>query len=167
VQLNDKGYKRADAQVGTTLGKWGILASGYYANKTNGPIEHSDFHKTAITLRTDYKAGNKTTWTNTFSLIDYYSDMSGSIDSIKFAKKDYSSLQTFTYRAVKALRIKSILTQQWNNNISTNVSLLFRNNSVKQNPSYSISGTTNPSKFKGQINENAFKTYPKAKQAQK
>lgn len=159
VQLNDKGYKRADAQIGTTLGKWGILASGYYANKANGPIEHSDFHKSAITLRTDYRTGNKTTWTNTFSLIDYYSDMSGSIDSIKFAKRDYSSLQTFTYRAVKALRIKSMLTQQWNSKSATNVSLLFRNNSVEQNPSYSISSTSNPAKFKGQINENAFKTY--------
>lgn len=159
VQLNDKGYKRADAQIGTTLGKWGIVASGYYADKKNGPIEHSDFNKSAITLRTDYRAGNKTTWTNTFAWVDYYSDMSGSIDSIKFAKKDYSSLQTFTYRSVTALRIKSMLTQQWNNNSSTNISLLFRNNSVDQNPAYSISSTSNPIKFKGQINENAFKTY--------
>lgn len=159
IQINDKGYKRADLQAGTTFGKWGIIASGYYADKRNGPIEYSDFHKGAISIRSDYRAGEKTNWTNTLSLVDYDSDMSGSIDSIKFAKKDYTSLQTFTYRKVYALRYKSILNHQWNDNSSTNVSLLYRDNSVKQNPSYSIASTSNPAKFKGQINENAFKTY--------
>ncbi len=159
VQLNDKGYKRTDGQVGTSFGKWGVLASGYYADKRNGPIEYSDFHKSAFTLRTDYRASDKTTWTNTFALVDYYSDMSGSIDSIKFAQKNYTSLHTFTYRAVKALRYKSMLNHQWNDKSQTNVSLLYRDNSVEQNPSYSVASTANPTKFKGQINENAFKTF--------
>jgi len=42
VKGNNNGYKRADAQVGTTAGKWGIVASGYYANRTDGPIQYSD-----------------------------------------------------------------------------------------------------------------------------
>jgi iron complex outermembrane recepter protein len=91
--------------------------------------------------------------------VDYDSDMSGSIDSLKFAQKNYTSQQTFTYRKVYALRYKSMLTHQWNNSSSTNVSFLFRDNSVKQNPSYSIGSTANPVKFRGQINDNAFKTY--------
>ena len=33
VQRNDQGYTRTDAQVGTTIGKFGILVSGYYAKK--------------------------------------------------------------------------------------------------------------------------------------
>lgn len=159
VQMNNTGYKRTDAQVGTTVGKLGIIVSGYYANKHNGPIEFSDFNKSAVSIRADYHADDKTNWANTFSWVDYYSDMSGSIDSVKFAQKNYTSQQTFTYRKVYALRYKSMLTHQWNNNSNTSVALLFRDNSVKQNPSYSIGSTANPAKFKGQINDNAFKTY--------
>lgn len=159
VQMNNTGYKRTDAQFGTSFGKLGVIVSGYYADKRNGPIEYSDFNKKAITLRTDYRASDKTNWANTFALVDYDSDMSGSIDSIKFAQKNYTSQQTFTYRKVYALRFKSMLAHQWSSSSSTNVSLLFRDNSVKQNPSYSIGSTSNPTKFRGQINDNAFKTY--------
>ena len=159
VQMNDKGYKRTDAQVGTTVGKWGIVASGYYADKTNGPIEYSNFSKKAITVRTDYRASEKTSWANTLAIVDYYSDMSGSIDSLKFARKNYTSQNTFTFRNVYALRYKSMLSHQWNQSSNTSVSLLYRDNSVGQNPSYSIGSTSNPTKFKGQINENAFKTF--------
>ena len=159
VQMNDKGYKRTDAQVGTTVGKWGIVASGYYADKTNGPIEYSNFSKKAITVRTDYRASEKTSWANTLAIVDYYSDMSGSIDSLKFAQKNYTSQNTFTFRNVYALRYKSMLSHQWNQSSNTSVSLLYRDNSVGQNPSYSIGSTSNPTKFRGQINENAFKTF--------
>lgn len=159
LQLNNAGYKRADMQAGTTTGKWGFIVSGYYADKTNGPIAFSDFHKTALTLRSDYKPDDRTVWTNTLSWIDYYSDMTGALDSVKFAHRDYSSLQTFTYRKVTALRYKSMLVQHWNANSSTAVSLLYRDNTVGQNPSYSIASTPDPLKFRGQINENAFKTY--------
>jgi iron complex outermembrane receptor protein len=159
VQLNDKGYKRADFQAGSSFGKWGIIVSGYYADKRNGPIEFSDFSKKAFTVRSDYRPNDKTSWTNTFAIVDYYSDMSGSIDSIKFAQKDYTSLQTFTFRSVYALRYKSMLNHQWNNSSATNVAVLYRDNSVGQNPSYSIGSTTNPIKFRGQINDNSFNTY--------
>ncbi|MBO9573825.1 MAG: TonB-dependent receptor plug domain-containing protein, partial [Chitinophagaceae bacterium] len=154
IQANNTGYKRADFQAGTSIGKWGIIASGYYADKRNGPIEHSDFSKKAISVRTDYRPDENTTWTNTFSLVDYYSDMSGSIDSIKFAQKDYTSLQTFTYRGVNALRFKSMLDHKWSDRSVTNIALLYRNNSVGQNPSYAITSTPDPTKFKGQINDN-------------
>lgn len=159
IQMNDRGYKRTDVQMGTSFGKWGVIVSGYYADKRNGPIEYSDFNKKAVTVRTDYRASENTTWTNTFTLVDYYSDMSGSIDSSKFAKKDYTSMQTFTFRKVNALRFKSMLHHKWSESSSTNISLLFRDNAVGQNPSYSISSTSNPARYKGQINENAFNTY--------
>ncbi len=159
VQMNNTGYKRTDAQFGTSIGKLGILVSGYYVAKRNGPVEYSNFTKSALTVRADYRASEKTNWANTFALVDYDSDMSGSIDSIKFAQKNYTSQQTFTYRKVYALRYKSMLSHQWNSNSNTNVSVLFRDNSVKQNPSYSIGSTSNPAKFRGQINDNAFKTY--------
>jgi outer membrane receptor protein involved in Fe transport len=160
VQMNNTGYKRADAQVGASIGKWGVLASGYYANKSNGPIDHSDFHKSIGTLRTDYKPNEKLSWTNTLAYLDYYTDMTGSLDSLKFEQKNYTSQQTFTFRSVTALRYKSMLNYQWNKNSSSNLSFLFRDNSVKQNPSYSIGSIAGETtKFKGQINENAFQTY--------
>lgn len=159
VQLNDKGYKRTNFQAGTSFEKWGIIASGYYADKRNGPVEYSDFHKGALSLRSDYRPDEKTTWTNTLTLMNYYSDMSGSIDSLKFAQKNYTSLQTFTYRKTYSVRYKSMLSKEWSNNSATNIALVYRNNSVAQNPSYTISSTANPAKFKGQINDNAFKTY--------
>lgn len=159
VQMNDNGYKRTDLQAGTSFGKWGVIVSGYYADKRNAHIEYSDFSKKAITVRSDYRPTDKTTWTNTFALVDYYSNMSGSIDSIKFARKDYTSLQTFTYRKVYALRYKSMLNHQWSDNSSTNAAILYRDNAVGQNPAYSIASTANPVKFKGQINNNSFSTY--------
>ena len=159
VQLNDRGYKRADGEFGTTVGKFGIIVSGYYADKRNGPIEFSDYSKKAVSIRTDYHVNVHTNWTNALTWVDYYSDMSGSIDSIKFAQRNYTSQQTFTYRKVQALRYKSVLNHTWSNNSNTSISLLFRDNSVEQNPSYSISSTSNPRLFKGQINDNAFNTY--------
>jgi outer membrane receptor protein involved in Fe transport len=159
AQLNNTGYKRADAQIGSTFGKFGLIASGYYANRNNGPIEHSNYHKTAVSLRGDYKFNNRLTWTNTLAYIDYYGDMTGSLDSVKFAQHNFSSLQTFTYRITTSLRYKSMLTKQWNENSSSSFSFLYRDNSVKQNPSYTIASTGNPLLYKGQINNNSFSTY--------
>lgn len=158
AQLNNTGYKRADAQIGSTFGKLGLIASGYYASRSNGPVEHSDFHKWAATLRADYKFNDRLTWTHTFSCVDYYGDMTGALDSAKFAQHNFSSLQTFTYRITTAFRYKSILTSNWNSNSTTSLSFLYRNNSVKQNPSYSIASTSNPLLFKGQVNNNSFST---------
>jgi outer membrane receptor protein involved in Fe transport len=159
AQLNNTGYKRADAQIGSTFGKFGLIASGYYANRNNGPIEHSNYHKTAASLRGDYTFNDRLTWTNTLAYIDYYGDMTGSLDSVKFAQHNFSSLQTFTYRITTSLRYKSMLTQQWNPNSSSSFSFLYRDNSVKQNPSYTIASTGNPLLYKGQINNNSFSTY--------
>ncbi len=160
IQANNTGYKRADIQVGNTFGKWGVVASGYYANRHNGPIDYSDFHKTALTVRADYKANDKLSLSNAVTFVDYYSDMTGALDSAHFARKDYSTPYSFTYRKVTALRVRSQLTQQWNSNSQTQVSLVFRNNSVKQNPSYYISNNLqNPLLANGQINNSSFNSY--------
>lgn len=158
TQFNNTGYKRVDGQIGSTIGKWGLLATGYYVIRKEGPVEHTDFNKTSISLRSDYKANDHLTWTNTLAYIDYYSDMTGALDSTKYFQKNFSSLQSFTFRSVYALRYKSILSQQWNSNSATSVSFLLRDNSVKQNPSYSIGSTSIATVFKGQINDNSFKT---------
>ena len=124
--------------MGNTFGKFGLLISGYYANRHNGPIDHSDFHKTGITVRGDYAISEKTKWVNDITYVNYYSDMLGSLDSVHFANKDYSTPQTFTYRKVPAIRYKSQLFHQWNDNSTTQVSFVYRDNSVQQNPSYRV-----------------------------
>ena len=158
TQFNNTGYKRVDGQIGSTIGKWGLLATGYYSTRKDGPVEHTDFNKTSISLRSDYKANDHLTLTNTLAYVDYYSDMTGALDSTKYFQKNFSSLQSFTFRSVYALRYKSILSQQWNTNSATSISFLLRDNSVKQNPSYSIGSTSVATVFKGQINDNSFKT---------
>ncbi|SCC61323.1 Outer membrane receptor proteins, mostly Fe transport [Chitinophaga costaii] len=168
VQANNNGYKRADLQAGASLGKWGLLVSGYYANRKNGPIDYSDFHKTAVTLRADYKASAHTLWSNSITLVDYYSDMTGALDSTHFTHKDYSTPYSFTYRKTYALRARSSLSHRWNEHAETQVSAVFRDNSVKQNPSYYIYNDyhkTNgvyvgdPLLAHGQLNDNAFSSY--------
>ncbi|SEM64598.1 Outer membrane receptor proteins, mostly Fe transport [Chitinophaga rupis] len=160
LQANNNGYKRVDLQAGGTYGKWGLVVSGYYANRHDGPVDYSDFHKTALTFRADYKASDKTTWSNSITYIDYYSDMTGSLDSAHFAQKNYTTPYSFTYRKTTALRIRSGITQQWNDNSQTQVTAMFRDNSVKQNPSYYITNNrTNALLANGQLNNSSFNSY--------
>jgi iron complex outermembrane receptor protein len=167
-QTSNQGYKRVDGQIGTTAGKLGFIVSGYYANQTNGPIQYSDFHKTAVTGRLDYHIDSATTWTNSVSYINYFSDMFGDLDSAHFVSKNYLAQSFFTYRKVTALRARSTITHSWTENGITSATFMYRNNSVAQNPSYSIASypiggqATNPvspDTASGNINTNAFKSY--------
>lgn len=166
VQGNNLGYKRTDFKTGNTWGKFGIVASGYYADRSNGPRDHSDFNKLALTLRADYHINPNTIWTNSATYVDYKTDMTGGLDSTNFYSQDFTSLQTFTYRTVEALRIKSSLVHYWNTNSKTNFTGFIRNNAIGQNPHYRVkddyqpwSGTGNPLLAHGEINVNSFKSY--------
>lgn len=138
IQGNDIGYRRADVQTGFTSGKWGVSVNGYYAAKKNSYIEYSDFHKGILTARIDYRFSEKTVLTNSITWMDYYSDMPGGIDSAKFASKSFKNPQTFTYREVDALRYRSTLNHIWNDNSKTSLSVVYRDNTITQNPSYSV-----------------------------
>jgi outer membrane receptor protein involved in Fe transport len=160
LQRNNNGYTRADAQAGASFGKWGVVGSAYYANRTDGPIQYSDFHKTAVTIRADGKLSQRLTWTNSLSYVNYYSDMYGSLDSAHFAQHNYHTPYSFTYRKVEALRVRSTLDFNWKEGSATQLTLVYRNNSVGQNPSYYISDSrTNPFLANGQINDNSFHSY--------
>ncbi|ANI88565.1 TonB-dependent receptor [Arachidicoccus ginsenosidimutans] len=168
AQMNNHGYKRADAQVGFTQGKIGFIASGYYANQNNGIIQYSDFHKSASTYRLDYHIDSNTTWTNSVTYVDYFSDMYGSLDSAHFAQKNYAAQKFFTYRKVYAFRGRSTISHKWNDHSTTTATFMYRNNSVIQNPAYQIASyhvggvTANPvsnDTATGNINDNAFHSY--------
>lgn len=168
AQANNIGYKRADLVSSFSSGKWGFLLSGYYADKKNGYLEYSDFNKSVLTARIDYRFSNKTDLSNSITWMDYDSDMPGGIDSAMFASKSFTNLQTFTYRKVNALRYRSILTHKWNDNGKTTISVLFRDNSIGQNPAYRIKDDYrrvngvfigNKELAHGEINESSFKSY--------
>ena len=160
AEADNNGYKKTALQIGDTFGKFGMNLSGYYANRHNGPIDFNDYHKTAFTLNTIYKITPSLSWQNKATYVDYYADMSGSLDSTAFAAKNFTSHYQFTYRKVRAFRASSVLTKEWNNNSSTKLSFMYRDNQTGQNPAYRIKDDkNNPLKATGEINMNAFKSY--------
>lgn len=166
LQSNDIGYKRADFYASNTINKTlGIRFSGYYANQTDGIISHSDFDKLALSLSAHFNisANTELIWSNSY--IDYYADMTGSLDSADFYSKTYTSPQTFTNRRVDAFRSKLALHHHWNSKSKTTITGFFRNNSIKQNPSYRVKDdfkpwvpSGNPNLAHGEINDNSFKS---------
>lgn len=169
AQGNNIGYKRADLQSSISTGKWGFVLSGYYAYRQDGYIDYTDFHKATITAKADYRFNESTTLSNSVTWLDYYNDMSGSIDSAMFARHSFTSLQTFTFREVKAFRYRSTLSHSWNVNSKTTASLIYRRNSIIQNPAYGIkndyrrlpSGAWTGQKdlAHGEINNSSFNSY--------
>jgi len=167
LQGNDIGYKRADFYGSNTFSnKLGVRVSGYYADQKNGIIKHSDFNKLALSLSAHYAVSEKTelVWSN--SLIDYYSDMTGSLDSNDFFSQNYESNQTFTNRQVNAYRTKLALNHYWNQYAKTTVTGYYRNNSVKQTPSYRVKDDFkpwipkgDPNLAHGEQNDNSFQSY--------
>ncbi len=159
TQINNTGYNKIDISGGRPTKKGGWLISGSYTNQKNGATEYSDFHKKAIFIKKEFALNKKLKGYQTLNFIDYYTQMTGSLDSSKFFQQNFSSQQTFTYRKIKALRLRQNLEYNWNTNSSTTINLMYRNNTMDQNPTYSIASTTNPTKFKGQINRNQFDAY--------
>lgn len=166
IQGNDIGYRRADFHASNTFGKIGIGVSGYYAARKDGFREHSDFDKTALTLRADYAIDNQNNLTFDATYVDYYADMTGSLDSTFFYGKDYTSQQTFTNRSVDALRAKLTYNRFWDNG-KTTVAVFARDNSIRQNPSYRVrddyspwsNPDGNPNLAHGEINDNSVNSY--------
>lgn len=138
AQINNIGYKRTDLQSSFTKNKWGFAVSGYYANKRNSFMEYSDFHKATVTGRIDYRFSDKTTLSNSATWLNYYSDMPSGVDSTMFATRKFVNPQTFTYRKVDAFRYRSTLTHSWNEMAKTTASIIYRDNTIGQNPAYRI-----------------------------
>ncbi|QHS60674.1 TonB-dependent receptor [Chitinophaga agri] len=159
VEISDRGYKRADFNASSTFNKVGISIGGYYADQRNGYMDHSDFHKLALTGRVDYQISDRTKWINSMTLTDYYTDQVGGLDSAHFYAKDYRNFQTFSYRKVNALRYRSTLEHTWNNTDRTTITGFFRNNTIEQNPFYALKTLSNPLKAAGEINDDSFNSY--------
>lgn len=160
VRRHNNGYLRMDVSASGKIGKLGVYVGGYKSQIKNGIRQYGDYDKDAITTKITYDFSDKTNWSNTLTYINYFSEMSGSLDDEKFRNRDYSSFHTFTYRDAKALRFNSTFQHSWNDAQNSSLSLVYRDNSMKQNPSYRISNRTKPGEYtKGQVNENSFNSY--------
>ena len=168
TQGNNIGYKRHELQSSFKTGNWGFALSGYHADKNNTYLDNNDFHKSTVTARVDYHFSDATSLVNKISWVDYFSEMPGGIDSLMFAKRQFVNPQTFTYRKVRALRYHSTLAHRWSDAAKTSLSIIYRNNSIGQNPAYRVKDDYRKSaegwKGKkevahGEINNSTFNSY--------
>ncbi|WP_020530395.1 TonB-dependent receptor [Flexithrix dorotheae] len=165
LQGNNIGYKRTDFHASNSFQKLGVRMAGYYAQTRDGYREHSDMDKLALSLALNYSFSQNTELVWSSSYIDYFSDMSGSLDSARFFSKNYQSVQTFTNRQVDAFRSKLALNHYWNDRSKSSVTAYYRNNTIKQNPSYRVADdfkpwipSGNPNKAHGVVNDYGFES---------
>lgn len=163
-QINDLGLSRFEAEASTIANeKYGFYVGGHYIQRKNGPIQHSDYEKFALTFKNVNEFSESLTWTNAATFIDYRSDMAGSISEEDYTAGNYESDQTFTERVAKAFRFRSTLDKQWNENNKTSFNFIYRNNEMNQIPSYRVrqnrtNGVLNGT-GSGEINSNKFRSY--------
>lgn len=158
-QLNHVGFKKISIHSAIPTSKGGWDMTGSWVEQKNGVTEYSDYQKKVASVKHYFTINKKLSGYQTFQYIDYYTQMTGSLDSIKFFQKNFSSQQTFTYRQINALRFRQNLQYEWNQNAITTFNAMYRDNIMDQNPTYSIASTSNPTKFKGQVNSNHFNSY--------
>jgi outer membrane receptor protein involved in Fe transport len=163
-QVNDIGLSRYEIEISDkTSEKFGLYLGSHFVNRTDGPIEHSDYEKFAVTFKTVYDISDRLNWTHVFDLIDYRSDMTGSLTEDDYFKGNFESDQTFTERDVLSFRMRSTLTARWNDHQKTTFNTLYRNNKIDQNPSYRIRQFREMGQLTGlglgEINSNQFNSY--------
>jgi outer membrane receptor for Fe3+-dicitrate len=159
TQINNTGYKKIDLSWGapTKTGGWNIM--GAWTDQKKGITEYSDFNKKALSVKRNFRVNDKLKGYQNLQYINYYTQMTGSLDSIKFFQKNFGTQQSFTFRKIDALRFRQNLDYNWNAHSNTTLNFMYRNNTMDQNPTYSIASTSNPTKFKGQVNSNHFDAY--------
>src|SRR6187549_1477445 len=157
IQGDNYGYKRVQYSAGGKSGKkFGFFLGGFYAQQTKGWMTYSDYDKNSINARVDYQLSSNTQVTLASSYNDYYSETPGSVDSIAFYNRAYISTSDFTYRKVRSLRTRLSIDHQWNENNNTLLHFIYRDNSIGQNPAYSIKWKSGQATATGEINDNSF-----------
>lgn len=164
MQINDLGLTKYELEASTTIKeKYGFYVGGHHIRRDNGVVGHSDYEKTAVSFKNVNDFSESLKWTNSFTYIDYRSDMSGSISEKNYTDGNYESNQTFTEREAKTFRFHTTLDKHWNDSNKTSFNFIYRNNEMNQIPSYRIkqnrvSGVLDGT-GKGEVNSNKFKSY--------
>jgi len=164
IQGNDIGLSRYELEISDSPSdKLGFYMGTHYVQRNKGPIEHSDYEKLALTFKTVYDISPSSQWTSVLDLVDYRSDMTGSLSEQDYSAGNYQSDQTFTQREALAFRLRNTLETRWNNRNKTTFNLIFRNNRMDQIPSYRIAqfrenGVLTGS-GSGEINSDRYNSY--------
>jgi iron complex outermembrane receptor protein len=160
-QINDMGFKRYELEVSLhNKKKFGFYLGTQYSLRENGPIEHSDYEKFAVTLKTVLDFNKSIKWVNVFDIVDYRSDMSGALSESDYIGGNYESDQTFTERDALSFRFRSTLDKSWNQKNKTSFNAIYRDNKMDQIPSYRIRQFRDRGQLTGnglgEINSNKF-----------
>lgn len=163
-QINDIGLSRYELEVSDkTSDNFGFYLGGHYVQRENGPIEHSDYEKLAVTFKTVYDFSPSTKWTTVLDIVDYRSDMTGSLSESDYFGGNFESDQTFTEREALAFRIRTTLDKFWNENNKTSFNFVFRDNTMDQNPSYRVRQFRDQGQLtgfgSGEVNSNQFRSF--------
>ncbi|MEZ0487772.1 TonB-dependent receptor [Fibrella aquatica] len=159
IQADQWGYQRLHFGAGARQGKFGIYLGGLISRQRDSWLASSDYDKSSYFARLEYAFTPKTRLTGTVSYNDYDSQTSGSVDSTAFFARQYVSTTGFTYRKTVSFRSRLTLEHDWQNGSQSFVTAFVRDNSVGQNPAYSIRWTSGSATATGQINSNDFKSY--------
>ncbi|MEP5338823.1 MAG: TonB-dependent receptor [Algibacter sp.] len=155
-QINDMGLTKYELEFSQYASEnVGFYLGAQYIQRKDGPVSHSDYEKFALTFKNVNHLSPSLNWVNVFDIIEYRSDMSGSLSEENYSAGNYQSDQTFTERDAFSFRFRSTLDKQWNANNKTALNVIFRRNIMDQIPSYRIS----QSNATGEINSNKFKSY--------
>jgi outer membrane receptor protein involved in Fe transport len=157
--INNNGLLKSDLAWSKAGNKSGWAVHLSQIGQKNGLLEYSDYTKTALSLKRDFTFKKKWTGYQQLQYIHYDGQMSGTVDSLKFQARNYTTQQSFTFRKLDLIRVRQNLSYVWNEAQKTTLNLLYRGNTMDQNPAYLIAASSNPTKFKGQINSNHFDAY--------
>lgn len=157
LQADEWGYRRVQYAAGGTIGKkLGVYLSGFEGRQRDAWQTYSDYDKSSVNARVDYSLSDKTTLTLAFASNEYYSDMAGSVDSIAFYNREYTSTTDFTYRKVHSQRTRVSLSHRWNSRHESTLTFSYRDNYIEQNPNYGIRWTAGSETASGERNRNTF-----------
>lgn len=164
LQANDLGFSSVGFDFGNQVtDKFGIYIASQFNQRNNGPFEHSDYDKYALKVKTVFTPNTSSKLTVTYAGSDFVTDMAGSVGETNYQSKNFESNQTFTNRDAVSHRISAAWDEKWNENNKTSFSALYRDNVMKQNPSFRIrqnrtNGALNGT-GSGEVNNNTFYSY--------
>jgi iron complex outermembrane receptor protein len=157
LQGDQWGYRRIQYAVGGTVKKkLGVYVSGFEGRQRNAWQAYSDYNKSSVNATVDYLLNEKTKLAVSFAGNEYNSDMAGSVDSIAFYNREYTSPTDFTYRKVHSNRTRITISRQWNESQQTILTLAYRDNYIEQNPNYAIRWSSGTATASGERNRNSF-----------
>ena len=154
--INSTGLKKISLKYTLPAKKGGWNVNASWTDQKNGTLDYSNFNKQALSIRKDFVFNKKLSGYQTFQWMNFFTQMTGSVDSIHFANKDFSSQQSFTYRKINLIRWRQNLEYHLSKQSTIVANIMYRGNTMDQNPTYSIASTNNPTQFRGQVNSNRF-----------